>query len=302
MGYWDFWYPRYPKTSPRPVREGIKARKKGKIGGETWWADRWIHVLESFGWEWSNRLHRGRSYARRGQVIGYEIAAGQITARVQGSRPTPYDVTIRIKPLSSRNWTRVADAMQEQAIMAAKLLAGEMPRDIEGMFKKAKASLFPASARELDMRCSCPDWAVPCKHIAAVYYIVGEAFDRDPFLMFHLRGRSREDLLNLLRMKRAGDATGRDMAVQGPKHAARDEKPRTVPLEAAPENFWKDGKDLEGFLVTIAPPALKTPTLRRLGEIPFWTEAEDFFSLMERIYGDVSHSAVDLAYRPGDSR
>lgn len=296
MADWGYWYPRFPKTSPRPAREGIKARKRGKIGGETWWADRWIGVLESFGWEWSNRLHRGRSYARRGQVIGYEIGPGEITAKVQGSRPAPYSVEIRIRQLSPRQWDRVTDALNEQALFAAKLLAGEMPLEIERAFKRARASLFPISARELDMRCSCPDWAVPCKHIAAVYYIVGEAFDRDPFLMFHLRGRSRQELLSVLRRKRAGAATA-PSAVRGPKDATREEKRRRTPLEAAPERFWKGGRDLEGFRVSIALPALKTPALRRLGVIPFWTEAEDFFSFMESIYGDVSRCAVDLAYR-----
>jgi uncharacterized Zn finger protein len=297
MGYWGYhWYPRYPKTSPRPVREGIKARTKGKIGGQTWWAERWISVLESFGWEWANRLHRGRSYARRGQVIGYEIAPGQIAARVQGSRPKPYSVEIRVKQLSRQGWDRVAGALSKQAVFAAKLLAGEMPRQVEEAFRKARASLFPASARELDMQCSCPDWAVPCKHIAAVYYIVGEAFDRDPFLMFHLRGRSREQLLSVLRKKRAGEAAGsagpaRDL---GP----REEEPGTAPLRAAPEEFWKGGEGLEEFRVSVALPAAKTPVLRRLGAIPFWAEAEEFFPFMEGIYAEVSRLAMDLAYRP----
>lgn len=326
MGSWDFWYPRYPKTSPRPVREGIKARRKGKIGGEAWWAERWIRVLESFGWEWSNRLHRGRSYARRGQVIGYEITPGMIAARVQGSRPTPYRVEIRVKQLSGRAWDQITDALNEQAVFAAKLLAGEMPLEIERAFKRAKTSLFPASARELEMRCSCPDWAVPCKHIAAVYYIVGEAFDRDPFLMFHLRGRSRDALLGVLRKKRAGEAAGRGKAARaageaaGPgkvaraaghatgttRPATRRQKPETAPLRAEPAQFWQGTSNLEEFRASVAPPVLKIPALRRLGAIPFWSEAEDFFPFMERLHTQVSSHAMDLAYRtaasPGRSR
>lgn len=294
-GYWDEWYPRYPKISPRPVKDGIKSRSKGKVGGETWWADRWVHMLGSFGW--GTRLERGRSYARRGQVIEYEIAAGVITATVQGSRPQPYSVTIKVKQLALKDWGKVTQAMSEQAIFVAKLLAGEMPQEIEEAFKAVKMSLFPGSTRDLDMSCSCPDWAVPCKHIAAVYYIVGEAFDRDPFLMFHLRGRSREELLDALRKKRVeqspriGQQTAH-VACERPK-----EQPMTQPLVATLDKFWGDEKRLQDFHVSIEPPSTKAPVLRRLGAAPFWNEREDFFKFMEKIYNEVSQYAVDLAYR-----
>lgn len=291
MSYWD-WYPRYPKTTPRQVKGGIKARGKGKIGGETWWANRWINVLESFGW--SNRLPRGRSYARRGQVIEYEIVPGKITARVQGSRPKPYSVKIGVKPLSASDWDKVTDAMAEQAVFAAKLLAGEMPHEIEEAFQEAKVSLFPASAHELEMSCSCPDWAVPCKHIAAVYYIVGEAFDRDPFLMFHLRGRSREELLAALRQKRAEEVEVQEMAEVS--SAEPEERMAMTPLVADPEKFWGSEKGLEAFHVSIAPPTVSTPILRRLGVPPFWDEREDFFQFMDKMYTEVSQYAMDLAY------
>jgi uncharacterized Zn finger protein len=292
MSYWD-WYPRYPKTKPREVKGGIKARGKGKIGGETWWATRWINVLESFGW--SNRLPRGRSYARRGQVIEYEIEAGEITAKVQGSRPSPYRVKIGVEPLSANAWEKVTDAMAEQAVFAAKLLAGEMPNEIEEAFQGVKVSLFPASARALEMSCSCPDWAVPCKHIAAVYYIVGEAFDRDPFLMFHLRGRSREEILATLRRKRAEEARADEAAESSAEES--ENTVATAPLVADAEKFWGSEKGLEAFQVSIAPPAVSAPILRRLGAVPFWDEGENFFKFMDRVYGELSRTAVALAYR-----
>jgi uncharacterized Zn finger protein len=294
MGWreWNDWYPRYRKTKPRQVKGGIKAKAKGKIGGETWWANRWIKALESLGW--SNRLPRGRSYARRGQVIEYEIAPSEITAKVQGSRPKPYGVKIGVKPLSPSDWEKVTDAMAEQAVFAAKLLAGEMPHEIEEAFNGAKVSLFPASAKELEMSCSCPDWAVPCKHIAAVYYIVGEAFDRDPFLMFHLRGRSREELLAALRHKRAEDVGTDEIAEVSP--AEPEEKPAMTPLAVDPGRFWGSEKGLEGFRVSIAPPAVSAPIVRRLGAPPFWDAREDCLKFMDRIYSEMSQYAVDLAY------
>jgi uncharacterized Zn finger protein len=297
-GYWDDWYPSYPKTTPREVKDGIKAKRKGKLGGETWWATRWINVLESFGW--SNRLPRGRRYARRGQVMDYEIDAGTITAKVQGSRPKPYDVRIGVKPLSAGGWEKVTEAMAERAVFAAKLLSGEMPHEIEEAFQGARVSLFPASAKELEMSCSCPDWAVPCKHLAAVYYIVGEAFDRDPFLMFHLRGRSREEILAALRQKRAA-AAGAEEVVEGPSEGPEERRLMT-PLMADGGKFWGGEKGPEAVPVSIAPPRVSTPILRRLGALPFWDEREDFFKFMDRLSGEVGRSAVALAYRSETSK
>ena len=151
----------------------------------------------------SGRLSRGRSYARRGQVIDIDVAPGQVTSRVQGSRRTPYKVNIQLKPLSDRQWDKVLDALAEQAIFAAQLLNGEMPADIEEVFEAVQVPLFPASRGDLKTDCSCPDWANPCKHIAAVYYLLGERFDEDPFLLFELRGRSQEEIAAALRERRA---------------------------------------------------------------------------------------------------
>src|SRR5437588_12759165 len=93
--------------------------------------------------------------------------------------------------------------MASQAIFAAKLLAGEMPQDIEEAFSAVQISLFPLATTDLDTDCSCPDWANPCKHIAAVYYLLAERFDEDPFLIFKLRGRTKEQIIQVLREKRA---------------------------------------------------------------------------------------------------
>ena len=144
------------------------------------------------GWRAADR------YARSGQVLAIAIAEGRVTAKVQGSRPTPYDVTIQVKTLTPAEWSKVLDALGRQALFAAKLLAGEMPQDIEPLFEQVKLSLFPARRGDLTTRCSCPDDSNPCKHIAAAYYLLGEEFDRDPFLIFTLRGLSRDALMTRL--------------------------------------------------------------------------------------------------------
>src|SRR5262249_3493761 len=123
---------------------------------------------------------------------------GLVRAKVQGSRPRPYDITIRVKTIPAAGWDSLIAALSRQALFAAKLLAGEMPQDIEDVFKEVGLSLFPQKIGDLDTDCSCPDWSNPCKHIAAVYYLLGEEFDRDPFLIFALRGMSRDALLGRL--------------------------------------------------------------------------------------------------------
>ena len=160
------------------VEGGIRARSKRGAIGEQWWSRRFIDVLESFGM--SGRLARGRNYARRGQVLGFEISCGYVTAQVQGSRPKPYRVRIQVTPLTTPQWRRVEQALAGQALFRAKLLAGEMPREIEEVFADCGTPLFPRSARDLEMSCSCPDWEVPCKHLAAVCYVLAEAFRRRP--------------------------------------------------------------------------------------------------------------------------
>ena len=150
-------------------------------------------MLESF--DIGARLTRGRRYARAGQVLDLDVAAGEVTARVQGSRAAPYQVTIRVLRLSDKDWARVEDTLTSRAVFLAKLLAGEMPQDIEDAFTDCRLHLFPASAADLTTDCSCPDWANPCKHIAATYYVLAEAFDDDPFLILTWRGRTKAQLL-----------------------------------------------------------------------------------------------------------
>src|SRR5215218_651606 len=204
MAWYDYEY--YPKSTPRQAKGGIKAQSKRGGFGESWWAKRWIQVLESF--NIGARLSRGRSYARNGQVLAIAIEKGKVEAKVQGSRPRPYDVTIEVKTLSESEWAKVIDALGRQALFAAKLLAGEMPQDIEPLFQEVGLSLFPAKLGDLTTACSCPDWSNPCKHIAAAYYLLGEEFDRDPFLIFTLRGLGRDALIAALGAAGPGHVDG----------------------------------------------------------------------------------------------
>ena len=189
-------YESFKPSRPRQAKGGIKAQSGRGGFGRNWWARRWIEVLEGF--DLGARLGRGRSYARQGQVLSIDVEMGAVTARVQGSRAQPYRVHVNVKTLGDSDWEKLSAALLERPVFAAKLLAGQMPEDIEDVFNDAGLSLFPSRSGDLETGCSCPDWSNPCKHVAAVYLLLGEEFDRDPFLVFKLRGLGRERLVGLV--------------------------------------------------------------------------------------------------------
>jgi uncharacterized Zn finger protein len=226
----------YPPSRPRTVENGLKARTGRGAIGQSWWSRRFLDVLESFAM--GSRLTRGRTYARKGQVVSLDVVPGQVRASVQGSRAKPYRVTISLPVFPEIVWARAEIALSEQALPSARLLAGEVPPELEELFADAGAPLFPRNVNELDQHCTCPDGEVPCKHLAATFYLLAEAFDDDPFLVLRWRGRDREVLLGRLRELRGG---------------AADEEPDHDPPTAAgsrialagldrpatpPERFW----------------------------------------------------------------
>ncbi|MEU5940413.1 SWIM zinc finger family protein [Micromonospora sp. NPDC047548] len=187
---------------PRRVDGGLKARSTRGAIGVSWWSRRFLEVLESFAL--GTRLTRGRSYARKGQVLRLDVTPGRVEATVQGSRAEPYRVRIELAVFPAALWERVERDLAAQAFFSARLLAGDLPAELEELFAAAGAPLFPSGVAELTQRCSCPDFAVPCKHLAATFYLLAEAFDADPFQLLHWRGRSRAELLDRLRTLRAG--------------------------------------------------------------------------------------------------
>ena len=250
------WY-EWESAGPIAVEGGIKAKSKRGAIGEQWWSRRFIAVLDSYGM--SSRLQRGRAYARRGQVLEFTLAAGKVTARVQGSRPQPYQVSITVRPLTAAQWRAVESRLAGQALFRARLLAGEMPAEIEEVFAACGTPLFPESSRDLTMSCSCPDWGIPCKHLAAVCYVLAEAFDADPFAMLAWRGQGRDDLLAALRGKGAGaPAAAARPAVAGTSQALALLSDVTgAPVAEALADFWSPG--LSQARLRALPPSPATP-------------------------------------------
>ena len=281
-------------TRPLPVDDGIAARSRRGAIGETWWSHRFIELLESFGV--GSRLARGRHYARAGQVVELDVEAGVVIAKVQGSRYSPYKVRIRTKLLSDAQWRRVEKAMAAQALPLAKLLAGEMPHDIEDVFGACKLSLFPRTHADLKATCTCPDWENPCKHVAAVYYILAEQFDEDPFLIFAWRGRTQQELLDTLRARRSTARTNHSEAAPAPPLLGQgDQVP--VPLIADGANFWISGPGLAELAVN--PLTSETPDLllRELGPAPVAIGGTNVASLLATAYATIAQGAERRALR-----
>jgi uncharacterized Zn finger protein len=261
------WY-EWESAGPIAVEGGIKAKSKRGAIGEQWWSRRFIAVLDSYGM--SSRLQRGRSYARRGQVLEFTLAAGKVTARVQGSRPSPYQVSITVRPLTSAQWRQVESRLAGQALFRARLLAGEMPAEIEEVFASCGTPLFPESSHDLTMSCNCPDWGVPCKHLAAVCYVLAEAFDADPFAMLAWRGKGRDDLLAALRGKTAGPPAGEprpEAAGTSPALALLSDV-AGVPLEETLADFWSPGLSQARLRALPASPATPPDLLMRISDPP----------------------------------
>ena len=283
MTYYDHEYSR-----PIDVKGGIRAASRRGGFGSNWWAKRWMQTLERF--SIGARLSRGRSYARRGQVLSIDIRNGVVEAQVQGSRKRPYDVEISVRTIDGNDWERLRQALAEQPVIAASLLAGRMPENIEDTFRSVGLSMFPARGDDLETDCSCPDRSNPCKHIAAVYLLLGEEFDRDPFLIFRMRGMDREDLLGEEFRQSA-------QTIEGPPLAPD-------PLPEHPGALWTNplpalaGADLG----TATLPVLHAALPRQLGRFPFWQGDQDLTSALEEIYAAASQRATAIYLNQAELR
>jgi uncharacterized Zn finger protein len=264
-------------SGPIRVEGGVRAQsKRGSIGQE-WWSRRFIEVLESYGMY--GRLSRGRSYARSGQVVSFTLSAGVVSASVQGSRPKPYNVRIAVPKLSAAQWREVEGRLAGQALFRAKLLAGEMPHEIEEVFADCGTPLFPEDFDDMDMSCSCPDWGMPCKHLAAVCYVLAEAFDADPFAMLAWRGRGREEMLRQLR-----SLTSVPTPAVSPPAAL-------PPLKDCVDHFWSGGLSparLRGLTSATGPATAPDLLLRMFEPPPVQVRGKDLTEFLAPAYDQLA--------------
>ncbi len=241
MSYWEWQH--YTPVVPKDVKDGIKAKSRQGDFGETAVGKQWISLLERT--PWSNRLARGKRYARMGQVRDFNIDKGEVSASVQGTRAKPYKIRISLKSFPKKTWERLYRIVAKNPLHYAALKARKFTDDFQELLKAGGISLLPESTRDIKTDCSCPDQANPCKHIAATVYIVGEALDENPFLLFQMRGLSFEDFINNV-----------EKLIP---HACSEEEvqQKVIHPDLTPKRFWKAGAEFE-----------KTKTFRRSPDVP----------------------------------
>lgn len=224
--YWEDGCYSQPTTSElkrKSEASRVSAEKKGKrlepvvIQGrkiaKSWWGRAWCDNLERYA-DYESRLERGKRYVKTGAVIDLSITKGRIQAKVQGSRKTPYKVEIRISPLSEERCQEILQTCGKRVETLENLLAGDFPEELKELFTQ-RGGLFPSS-REISFSCSCPDWALMCKHVAAVLYGIGARLDENPSLFFELRGIEMGRFIDVAiasrverMLKNAGQTSGR---------------------------------------------------------------------------------------------
>lgn len=257
------------------VKGGIKAQsKRGEIG-TSWWAGRWNRAIKQY--DIGERFNRGKSYARKGRVGSIKIQKGQVTATVYGSYE--YDVTIDVRTFDSNTWAKVMEPIFSRPAIISKLLAGRMPDDIEAVFAEFGLDLFP-NQKDIKTDCTCMDWVNPCKHIVAIYLLLAEEFDRNPFLIFDMRGATRAEILHSIGI---GDPKKRAKVAKKPRRKKSSRK-----LDPSdPEAFWGVHGPGTGQ-GEAAVPEVDAVLVKQLGGFPFWRGGESFIPTMEKTYHNAS--------------
>ncbi|HJU29528.1 MAG TPA: SWIM zinc finger family protein [Candidatus Binataceae bacterium] len=221
------------------------------------------------------------------------------TATVQGSIPIPYNVSIELRRISMSQWRKAGTAIASKVAIAARLMAGALPPEAEECFAEAGVALFPACDADLIASCDCPDFSNPCKHIAAVYYLLAERFDRDPFLLFRLRGMEREQFVAML------GKGERPSPERAPVLNEAEPSPATCELAANAEVFWRGRPLPDDSYGRVALSEEPAPVARRLGSIPFWRGKRDFLEAISDLSSGAAESAVAILVKsaaPGAPR
>ncbi|MGK7959878.1 SWIM zinc finger family protein [Crocosphaera sp.] len=268
---------------------------------QEWWVIRWLELLDSY--RFKKRLERARNYAREGHVLSIEFSGSEVLAKVQGTEPEPYQVSLSLDPFTDEDWGFIIQSLSEKAIFSAQLLSGKMPDEIERVFTDNGLSVFPFRLSDVHSRCSCPDKANPCKHIGAIYYQLAERFSEDPFIIFQLRGRSKNKILEGLRNLRKQQINQNEKMSQQIEETVNktevvEEKStqKNQPLDI--KQFWQYSESLDPSLVVIVPPTDNKTVLDVLGRIPLaYEEAKIVKDYLQQVYQTVSQQAMITALK-----
>jgi uncharacterized Zn finger protein len=262
----------------------------------TWWSDRFIQALEDFTDD--SRLQRGRAYANNGKVLNFEIEQNQITARVKGSvnpyfgvykEPT-YNISIEIKAIAKSSWNEAIDKLSSKASIVSRLMLNEVPENIEDTFNELGLHLLPHSSKDFKTKCSCPDYANPCKHIAGVYYLVASQLDNNPFLLFELRGLSQQELQTKLAKSKLGKALSQELNTQELSLESSTSFYTKIAKQSVDEKpsvreFWLGTKRLPQTIEAPSSSGVSAIIVKKQGDFPaFWHKENSFIETMEELY------------------
>ncbi len=283
------------KSADAKAPAKVQVKTQVKTLGMTWWGQRWIEALERSSRDVVARLGRGRVYARDGHVHGLKIIPGKVSAVVSDDELDSFGVSLNLEVFDPKSWNQIMQAMSQQALFAAQLLNGEMPKDIDRLFRSCGKSLFPTNSHDIDADCSCDDWSSPCKHVAAVHYVLGDALDRDPFLLFELRGRSKEQVLAGLNQLRAHHDTPHSGTAAGVADVAAPPS-HSVPLnDLSIQHFEVGASELPALSFNFDVAASSGALLRSLGVPASWSMNESPQELLGPALLHARQLARDLA-------
>ena len=265
----------------------------------TWWGQKFIEAIEQL--TDSGRLNRGRSYARGKKVKWFNINGSEVTAQVRGSvnpyfgvyKEPLYTTTIQFEPINAAKWSAVIALIASKASLISRLMLNEIPDNIEDSFKELHLNLLPGRGQDFKANCSCPDWSNPCKHIAGVYYLVAAELDRDPFLLFELRGLSREELHQELAKSPLGQALSAELQLeqQPPQpvasyYAALEHV--AIDPQTSLRDFWHGSQRLPQTISAPSDMPVSGMLIKKQGDFPaFWERDNSFIAAMETLYQQV---------------
>jgi len=269
-------------------------------GSRSWWCGRWLRALGR--WMSTGLLSTGRAYVRRGQVIRFEIQVGRLCATVRETDGALCKVRVGLAPLPDEVWERVVGLMAGKVAYAAQLLNAEIPREVESLFRAAGANLFPEKRSEFDIQCTCPGWPSVCNHVAAACILIGDALEDDPFLLFALRGRTKNQLLSALRAHRAARGVRGEQSFPRGQVSLGDLGLEDS-LASRLQHYWEMSEEMQGFEIRIRPPDVEMEVVKLLG-VPSFVSDGSFLRRLRAAYEAVSRRALDVAYeeysRPSD--
>tara|TARA_B100002052_G_scaffold80281_1_gene73355 strand:+ start:3935 stop:4822 length:888 start_codon:yes stop_codon:yes gene_type:complete len=281
-------------TLSNNTNSGITAIGDDGLGQQPWWVEQWMELIN--GYRFKKRLERAWGYAREGNVTSIRFEGRRVHARVQGTGEDPYKVKLWLDVLNDEDWGYVLEALAQKARWSAQLLAGIMPSDIERAFAASGKRLFPFKLQEVRSECTCPDKANPCKHISAVYFLMGDRFSEDPFVLFQLRGRNRAKLLEDLAERRQELLSKLAEQASADGDDASTEETAALPPHPAvldPALWWRYERNLDGDLVVITAALEGDTGLDAAGELPLaedprFPDARDTFLANLRAHGQAS--------------